>query len=65
MIPESMTNIALLLQRYPEAKRGIAEIIWMGGSSKEGNMTDFAEFNAFVDPHAVKNVLDAPASAHS
>lgn len=52
-----LTNIALLLREYPDVKENIEEIIWMGGSCEEGNMTDFAEFNSFVDPHAVKIVF--------
>ncbi|WP_027184070.1 ribonucleoside hydrolase RihC [Desulfovibrio inopinatus] len=52
-----LTNIALLLVMYPECKKNIKKIIFMGGSCKRGNKTPHAEFNFYVDPHAAKKVL--------
>ena len=35
----------------------IAHLYWMGGSTDGGNVTEFAEFNAWADPDAVDVVL--------
>ncbi|KRM11636.1 ribonucleoside hydrolase RihC [Paucilactobacillus suebicus] len=55
----SYTNIALLFSQYPEVKKNIKEIIAMGGTLSEGNMTSAAEFNCFTDPHAAKIMYDS------
>ena len=47
-----MTNLALALIHHPEIKEHIEEIVLMGGSTKEGNITKEAEFNILVDPEA-------------
>ena len=48
-----LTNIAAALIQAPEVKRGIKEIVIMGGAYlKRGNITPAAEFNIYVDPHA-------------
>lgn len=52
-----LTNIAALLFAHPEVKPAIKEISWMGGSAVGGNMSTTAEFNAYVDPHAVEFVF--------
>jgi purine nucleosidase/pyrimidine-specific ribonucleoside hydrolase len=52
-----LTNIALLLRVHPEVATAIKEIAWMGGSTTRGNVTPYAEFNSWVDPHAVAAVL--------
>jgi purine nucleosidase/pyrimidine-specific ribonucleoside hydrolase len=49
-----LTNVALLLERAPEAVR---DIVWMGGSTGRGNTRPYAEFNAFVDPEAAAAVF--------
>jgi inosine/uridine nucleosidase len=49
-----LTNVAMLLERAPEAVR---EIVWMGGSTARGNTRPYAEFNAFVDPEAAAAVF--------
>ncbi|AVK61776.1 ribonucleoside hydrolase RihC [Lactobacillus sp. CBA3605] len=46
------TNIALLFKTYPEVMPHIKEIVAMGGTLGQGNMTSAAEFNVFTDPHA-------------
>jgi pyrimidine-specific ribonucleoside hydrolase len=56
-----MTNVALLLRTYPDAARGIARIVFMGGAALVGNATAAAEFNVFHDPEAAAIVLDAAA----
>ncbi|MEL6723636.1 MAG: nucleoside hydrolase, partial [Pseudomonadota bacterium] len=47
-----MTNLALALTMSPEIEEGIEEIVLMGGADKEGgNITPYAEFNVYADPH--------------
>ena len=52
-----LTNIAALLVAHPEVKSKIKMISWMGGAAVGGNMSPTAEFNAYVDPHAVEMVF--------
>jgi inosine-uridine nucleoside N-ribohydrolase len=52
-----ITNVAVLLRDRPEAAARIREIVWMGGSTERGNVTPYAEFNAWVDPEALDLVL--------
>jgi|ERR1700730_6653154 purine nucleosidase len=48
-----LTNVAASLIQAPDVKRGIKEIVIMGGAYlKRGNITPTAEFNIYVDPHA-------------
>ncbi len=51
------TNVAMLLSLYPELKSKIREIVFMGGATTLGNVTPSAEFNAYVDPEALRVVL--------
>jgi inosine-uridine nucleoside N-ribohydrolase len=52
-----LTNIALLLTRYPEDGPRIREIVLMGGSTERGNVTPYAEANIYVDPEAAAIVF--------
>lgn len=52
-----LTNVAALLLAHPEVKTNIERISWMGGAAVGGNMSPLAEFNAYVDPHAVEIVF--------
>ena len=54
-----LTNIAHLVQRHPELLDKIDRIVWMGGSTGRGNVSAYAEFNAWTDPESIKVVLDA------
>jgi purine nucleosidase len=49
-----LTNIARLLQDHPAARRGIKEMIVMGGATRPegGNATPHAEYNFWLDPEA-------------
>lgn len=47
-----LTNIAMLLKRFPELKEKIERISLMGGAINGGNCTPVAEFNIYVDPEA-------------
>jgi inosine-uridine nucleoside N-ribohydrolase len=50
-----LTNLALLLARYPEARP--ERIVLMGGAIAEGNVTPAAEFNIWADPEAAARVF--------
>jgi inosine-uridine nucleoside N-ribohydrolase len=50
-----LTNVALLLARYPEVRP--ARIVLMGGSIGLGNITPAAEFNIWEDPEAAARVF--------
>jgi purine nucleosidase/pyrimidine-specific ribonucleoside hydrolase len=50
-----LTNVALLLARYPEARP--ERIVLMGGAIAEGNVTPAAEFNIWADPEAAARVF--------
>jgi inosine-uridine nucleoside N-ribohydrolase len=52
-----LTNVALLLARYPEIEARLARIVLMGGAIGEGNTTPAAEFNVWVDPEAAHRVF--------
>lgn len=52
-----LTNIALLVQQHPDVLTAIREVVWMGGSTDRGNVTPYAEANAFVDPEAADLVV--------
>jgi purine nucleosidase/pyrimidine-specific ribonucleoside hydrolase len=54
-----LTNLAVALQRDPEALRRCARIVVMGGAvSAGGNVTPVAEFNMYVDPDAAAAVFE-------
>jgi inosine-uridine nucleoside N-ribohydrolase len=52
-----LTNVALLLARYPEKRP--ERIVLMGGSIAEGNVTPAAEFNIWADPEAAARVFES------
>ena len=54
-----LTNLAILLNEYPDAKRKIRQIVLMGGALNGGNINKYAEFNIWHDPHAAKIVFDS------
>jgi purine nucleosidase len=57
-----LTNIAMAIIKEPTIVPRIREIVWMGGAFDEpGNTTEFAEFNAYVDPHAAHVVFTSGA----
>ena len=54
-----LTNVARLLLGHPDVRERLDRIVWMGGAIGEGNVTPAAEFNAFVDPEAAREVFDS------
>jgi len=54
-----LTNVALLLARYPEAAARLGRIVLMGGAIAEGNVTPAAEFNVWADPEAARRVFES------
>jgi purine nucleosidase/pyrimidine-specific ribonucleoside hydrolase len=54
-----LTNIALLLARYPEIESRLERVVLMGGAIAEGNVTPAAEFNIWVDPEAAARVFQS------
>jgi len=54
-----LTNVALLLERHPEACERVEHIVLMGGATWEGNQTPSAEFNIWIDPEAAERVFTA------
>ncbi|ERG88030.1 MAG: inosine-uridine nucleoside N-ribohydrolase [halophilic archaeon J07HX5] len=52
-----LTNIGMLLRRYPDIVDQIDEIVLMGGAIGLGNYTPAAEFNILVDPEAADLVF--------
>lgn len=54
------TNIAMAIEKDPEAMKDV-KMIWSMGTAGlgEGNATPVAEFNVYEDPHAYKIMLDS------
>lgn len=53
------TNLAIALTIYPELKWLIKRIHFMGGALIGGNMTPASEYNAYVDPEAMKIIVNS------
>ena len=53
----ALTNLALAFNKAPHIKEKIDQIVIMGGSTEGGNITKYAEFNFFTDPHAADIVF--------
>jgi inosine-uridine nucleoside N-ribohydrolase len=56
-----MTNLALVLARRPDLAGKIKQIVFMGGSTSEGNATPAAEFNIWADAEAARIVFRSGA----
>ena len=52
-----LTNVALLLLRYPHVRLLLRSIVLMGGALHHGNATPHAEFNVWTDPEAARVVM--------
>ena len=56
----TLTNVALLIQQYPDLLPQIKFLSIMGGGIEEFNWDNYAEFNIWCDPHAAQIVLTHP-----
>lgn len=56
-----LTNLAVALTLEPAIAQRVERIVVMGGGFAKANMTPFAEFNVYVDPHAAAIVLGSGA----
>nr|WP_300001738.1 nucleoside hydrolase [Tissierella sp.] len=54
-----LTNVGMLLKRFPELAEKIERISLMGGVLNGGNCTCSAEFNIYVDPEAASIVFNS------
>ena len=54
-----MSNLARALLKEPRIKKHIKEVVLMGGSIVNGNVTPAAEFNIFSDPEAADIVFNS------
>lgn len=52
-----LTNLAMLLTRFPDVKQHLGKVVTMGGGIGMGNVRPFAEFNIFCDPQSAALVL--------
>ncbi|MFC3862662.1 nucleoside hydrolase [Deinococcus antarcticus] len=52
-----LTTLALAFRIAPDLPDLVKEVVWMGGSTGQGNRTPAAEFNALADPHAARIVF--------
>jgi inosine-uridine nucleoside N-ribohydrolase len=54
-----LTNIAMLVNQYPDTARKVERIVIMGGGTLDvlGNITPAAEFNIWFDPDAAARVF--------
>ncbi len=54
-----MTNLALAIRMEPRILDNIEEVVLMGGSFQNGNVTPAAEFNVYCDPEAAHIVFNS------
>lgn len=54
-----LTNLGVAIVKAPQILSQIEQVVLMGGSTTEGNVTPAAEFNIYVDPHAAHIVFSA------
>ncbi|MEG1929294.1 MAG: nucleoside hydrolase [Niameybacter sp.] len=54
-----LTNVATALLKYPDLKKRLKCITFMGGSTGGGNRTPYAEFNIWADPEAAQIVWES------
>lgn len=54
-----MTNLALAMRLEPNILKNIEEVVLMGGSYNNGNVTPAAEFNIYCDPEAAHIVFNS------
>jgi inosine-uridine nucleoside N-ribohydrolase len=60
-----LTNLALALERHPEAMWRFGRLVLLGGAWRGENVTPVAEFNIWYDAEAAARVLDGGAADRS
>lgn len=55
----ALTNIAIFLLAFPEAKQSIEKIVLLGGAIGIGNISPAAEWNIMCDPEAARVVFNS------
>lgn len=60
LITGACTNAYKLFKKYPELKSKVNLISIMGGALGSGNVTPYAEFNFYADPHAANGIVTDP-----
>lgn len=60
----ALTNLAMLLDKYPDITSKVKLVSIMGGAINIGNITPYSEFNIRIDPHAAKRVFAEPTLAN-
>lgn len=53
-----LTNIAILLERYPDAGKLIRELIWCGGTQRHAKLQVVKDYQTYLDPEATEYVLE-------
>lgn len=56
-----LTNLALAMVMAPDIAAHIDQIVVMGGTFGRGNITPYASFNIYNDPHAASIIFNGPA----
>lgn len=54
----ALTNMAILLERYPEAGKLIKELIWCGGTQRHASLQIVKDVQTYLDPEAAQYVLE-------
>lgn len=53
-----LTDIAVLLERHPDAKPMIKELIWCGGTQRHAQLQAVKDRHTYMDPEAAQYVLE-------
>ncbi len=56
-----LTNLGLAISQKKDTPNLARRVVMMGGAAAGGNVTGYAEFNFFVDPHAARLVFQSGA----
>lgn len=64
-----LTNVAAAFSREPRVPERLREVVVMGGAfavpavgrRRRGNITEYSEFNFYMDPHAAQRVFSSTA----
>lgn len=54
-----LSHLAKTIAQYPNVKQYINKLFIMGGALQAGNISKYAEYNFYLDPHAANFVLNS------